>query len=78
MLFKVEEAEVKIAEVSGEEVDNKLRIDILKKEEQLIAVEKEERRLKQEEDLIRKEVRNSYPIYVHPLSLICIVLIRQF
>ena len=48
--------------MSGEEVDNKLRIDILKKEEQLIAVEKEERRLKQEEDLIRKEVRNSYPV----------------
>ncbi|XP_020627165.1 LETM1 and EF-hand domain-containing protein 1, mitochondrial-like isoform X2 [Orbicella faveolata] len=49
----VEEAEIKICEVSGEEVDNKVRLDVLKKEEQMIAEENEEL-LQEEEEKKRK------------------------
>ena len=40
--------------MSGEKVDNKVRLDVLKKEEQMIAEEKEE--LLQEEEEKRKKV----------------------
>lgn len=49
----VEEAEIKICEVSGEKVDNKVRLDVLKKEEQMIAEENEEL-LQEEEDKKKK------------------------
>ena len=49
----MEEAEIKICEVSGEEVDNKVRLDVLKKEEQMIAEENEEL-LQEEEEKKRK------------------------
>lgn len=51
---QVEEAEIKICEESGEKVDNKVRLDVLKKEEQMIAEENEE--LLQEEEEKRKKV----------------------
>lgn len=50
----MEEAEIKICEVSGEPVDNKVRLDVLKKEEQMIAEENEE--LLQEEEEKKKKV----------------------
>ena len=50
----MEEAEIKICEESGEKVDNKVRLDVLKKEEQMIAEENEE--LLQEEEEKRKKV----------------------
>lgn len=50
----MEEAEIKICEVSGEKVDNKVRLDVLKKEEQMIAEENEE--LLQEEEDKKKKV----------------------
>jgi len=49
----VEEAEIKICEVSGEKVDNRVRLDVLKKEEQMIAEENEEL-LQEEEEKKRK------------------------
>ena len=49
----MEEAEIKICEVSGEQVDNKVRLDVLKKEEQMIAEENEEL-LQEEEEKKRK------------------------
>ena len=52
----MEEAEIKICEVSGEEVDNKVRLDVLKKEEQMIAEENEEL-LQEEEEKKRKVCR---------------------
>lgn len=54
--FQVEEAEIKICEVSGEKVDNKVRLDVLKKEEQMIAEENEEL-LQEEEEKKRKVFR---------------------
>ena len=50
----MEEAEIKICEVSGEQVDNKVRLGVLKKEEQMIAEENEE--LLQEEEEKKKKV----------------------
>lgn len=50
----VEEAEIKICEVSGEKVDNKVRLDVLKKEEQMIAEENEE--LVHEEEEKKKKI----------------------
>lgn len=52
----VEEAEIKICEVSGEKVDNKVRLDVLKKEEQMIAEENEE--LLQEEEEKKRKIEN--------------------
>ena len=52
----MEEAEIKICEVSGEKVDNKVRLDVLKKEEQMIAEENEEL-LQEEEEKKRKVCR---------------------
>ena len=52
--MQVEEAEIKICEVSGEQVDNKVRLDVLKKEEQMIAEENEE--LLHEEEEKKKKV----------------------
>lgn len=52
----MEEAEIKICEVSGEKVDNKVRLDVLKKEEQMIAEENEEL-LQEEEEKKRKVFR---------------------
>lgn len=52
----MEEAEIKICEVSGEKVDNKVRLDVVKKEEQMIAEENEE--LLQEEEEKKKKVFN--------------------
>lgn len=66
MCSQVEEAEIKICEVSGEKVDNKVRLDVLKKEEQMIAEEKEE--LLQEEEEKRKKVciiNNLSPAKLH-------------
>ena len=39
LYVQVEEAEIKICEVSGEKVDNKVRLDVLKNEERMIAEE---------------------------------------
>ena len=52
----MEEAEIKICEVSGEKVDNRVRLDVLKKEEQMIAEENEE--LLQEEEEKKRKVCN--------------------
>ena len=52
--------------MSGEKVDNKVRLDVLKKEEQMIAEEKEE--LLQEEEEKRKKVctiNNLSPAKLH-------------
>lgn len=45
----VEEAEIKICEVSGEKVDNKVRLDVLKNEERMIAEENLELIIEEEE-----------------------------
>ncbi|KAJ7375252.1 letm1 and EF-hand domain-containing protein 1, mitochondrial [Desmophyllum pertusum] len=52
----VEEAEIKICEVSGEPVDNKVRLGVLKKEEQMIAEENQE--LLQEEVEKKKKIES--------------------
>lgn len=49
----VEEAEIKICEVSGEKVDNKVRLDVLQNEERMIAEENQEL-LKEEEEKKRR------------------------
>ncbi|PFX29216.1 mitochondrial proton/calcium exchanger protein-like [Stylophora pistillata] len=49
----VEEAEIKICEVSGEKVDNKVRLDVLQNEERMIAEENQEL-LKEEEEKKKK------------------------
>lgn len=61
MVMQVEETEIKVAEVSGEKVDNKRRLELLKKEEEMIAAEKEEVMQKQEEEMEkRKRVSKEY------------------
>ena len=42
-IFQVEEVEVLVADTSGENVDNKTRLELLKKQEQLIQEEEEEK-----------------------------------
>ena len=54
--------------MSGEKVDNKVRLDVLKKEEQMIAEEKEELLLKEEEK--KKKVSPITQIQVH-IKYVC-------
>ena len=42
-LYQVEEVEVMVADTSGENVDNKTRLEVLKKREKLIQEEEEEK-----------------------------------
>ena len=43
-VLQVEEVEVMVADTSGENVDNKTRLEVLKKREQLIQEEEEEKK----------------------------------
>ena len=59
---QAEEAKVKISEVSGERVDNKTKLELIKQEELAIQKEKEEKKKaeaakKAQEEAARKKVR---------------------
>ncbi len=70
--LQADEAKVKISEVSGERVDNKTKLDILKQEEESIRKEKEEEKRKKKEEEEKEKaaaeaevVRN---VYVHRIQ----------
>lgn len=57
-IFQAEEAKVKILEVSGDRVDNKSKLEIIKQEEEMIQLEKAElERLRQEEELKKAQAK---------------------
>ena len=53
----MEEAKVKISEVSGDRVDNKTKLEIIQKEEEAIREEIEETAKLEEEAVMQKQVR---------------------
>ncbi|XP_041368157.1 mitochondrial proton/calcium exchanger protein-like isoform X2 [Gigantopelta aegis] len=52
-----EEAKLKFAELSGEAVDNKVKLDIIKHEQEEIQKEEEEQKMEEMEDAIRQQQR---------------------
>ncbi|XP_032240642.2 mitochondrial proton/calcium exchanger protein [Nematostella vectensis] len=71
----VGETEVKLAELSGELVDNKLRLEILRLEEQKIAEEKEEsKKRKQEEEAerVRKAAAETRELLIYEAEAIAV------
>lgn len=61
------EAKLKAAEIAGEAIDNKTRLDIIKHEENIIAAERDARR--QEQEAEEERVRVSCMLALHPSLL---------
>jgi len=54
LCFKAEEAKVKILEVAGNRVDNKSKLEVIRQEEKIIRLEKEERKKEEEAERLAK------------------------
>ena len=52
--LKAEEAKVKILEVTGDRVDNKSKLEVIRQEEEIIRREKEERKKEEEAEKLAK------------------------
>jgi len=55
VVLKAEEAKVKILEVTGDRVDNKSKLEVIRQEEEIIRRENEERKKEEEAEKLAKE-----------------------
>ena len=53
--WKAEEAKVKILEVTGDRVDNKSKLEVIRQEEEIIRRENEERKKEEEAEKLARE-----------------------
>ena len=66
LLPQVDEAEVLVADTSGENVDNKTRLDLIRQQEQFIKKEAEEKELEVRRTRL---MPNSDTLFVHVTSI---------